>query len=67
MIDMRDNKLEYNGFLGGPYWNAIYEHIEKVPALIKIISGAHSVINMHIAHSWIENSQTNKHGIFVPG
>jgi len=40
MIDMRENKIEYNGFLGRGYWNAIYEHIEKVPALTKIISGA---------------------------
>lgn len=40
IVDMRDNKIEYNGFIGGPYWEAIQSYAERLPALKRLMSGA---------------------------
>jgi hypothetical protein len=51
---MRDNKVEYNGYNGRQYWQAIYAHVERYPSMHRVISGTQSAINMLIGNTWIE-------------
>ena len=54
LIDMRENRPEYNGFAGNAYWDAIYFRMSSQQAANKLISGAHASLNMHLASNHIE-------------
>jgi len=65
MIDMRENRPEYNGFVGNQYWEAMYFHVKNQEAVKKLLSGAHASLNMHLASTHIERMQ-NLPGTMIP-
>ena len=51
---MRDNILQHNGFNGVNIWTNIHTYASANPILKRLVSGAHSSLNMHISNSLID-------------
>ena len=63
LMDLKENKIEHNGFMGQQLWKSVYESARHFSSVNKLVSGVHSCINMLLAKTWIEKSSTSLVGI----
>jgi hypothetical protein len=52
--DIKENQPLHTGIKAPAYWEAIHEVADPFPEMANLMSGAHSVISMHIGKSYLD-------------
>lgn len=60
-IDLRENPAQHNGFYAPNYWESIHSLANGSSELLgNLFSGAHSILNMHIASSYLDKAMAQR-------
>lgn len=61
LLDLRDNQPLHTGFSATNYWESIHATAsEASPLLATLLSGAHSMLNIHIGSTFMDKAMLQR-------